>query len=147
MMLIDIHSQDWMTNEAFRKELHDLSDNDIRMYPDLSEADQITMLACDALRPGLLQQLPNLQLVQKLGAGVDTMVSDPDLLPQIRVTRLKHRTTALEMARFCLAHVLQDVQNLDYHRQCQSQSKWQPKAPKRVADLKVGVLGLSLIHI
>lgn len=73
------------------------------------------------------------------------MVSDPDLLPHIRITRLKHRTTALEMARFCLAHVLQDVQNLDAHRKFQSQAKWLPLAPKRVADLKVGVLGLGHI--
>lgn len=70
MMLIDIYSQDWMTNNAFREELHDLSDNEICIYPDLADVGEITMLACDAVRPGLLQQLPNLELVQKLGAGV-----------------------------------------------------------------------------
>lgn len=144
-ILIDIHYQDWMDNADFRKEVSTIPDDQIRFYPDLGDPLEIRMLASDALRSGLLKQLPNLELIQKLGAGVDTMMNDPDLRSNIKIARLRHTTTALEMARFCLAFVLKDVQNLTFHEKNQQQSLWKPKAPKRVADLKVGVLGLGHI--
>lgn len=144
-LLVDIHYTDWMSNQDFRSEMEAIADQDILFYPDIGDGLEIAMLACDRLRPGLVRQLPDLELVQKLGAGVDTMLSDPDLPPHVRVTRLKHAATAREMARFCLAHVLQDVQNMDFHRQNQERAVWEARAPKRVADLEVGILGLGHI--
>ena len=144
-MLIDIHSQVWMNNDDFRKQISTIDDANIRFYPELGDVSSIHMLVSDWLRPGLVKQLPHLQLIQKLGAGVDTMVSDPDLPEQVRIARLKHNTTAMEMARFCMAYVLRDVQNMVFHSEQQRQGVWHPVAPKRVADLQVGVLGLGHI--
>ena len=144
-VLVDIHSQDWMSNEDFRKEIAGLVNEDVRFYPQLGDPQNIRMLVTDKLREGMITRLPNLELIQKLGAGVDTMVSDPELPVHVRIARIKHNTTAMEMARFCLAYVLQDVQNIVFHRDKQNQSIWEPIAPKRVADLTVGVLGLGHI--
>ena len=144
-ILVDIHSQDWMSEEDFKKEIAGLVNEDVRFYPHIGDSGDIKMLATDYLRPGLVARLPGLELIQKLGAGVDTMVSDPELPFHVRITRIKHTTTAMEMARFCLAYVLQDVQNMIFHREKQNQASWQPVAPKRVADLTVGVLGLGHI--
>jgi glyoxylate/hydroxypyruvate reductase A len=144
-ILVDIHLQDWISDQEFRAILAGIPDRDIRFYPDFEDGSKIRMLACDRLRPGLVRKLPNLELIQKLGAGVDTMLSDPDLHDHIRITRLKHATTAMEMARFCLAHVLKDVQNIDFHREQQQKRVWETRAPKRVTDLEIGVLGLGHI--
>jgi len=144
-LLIDIHNTDWMAPGAFRNEIPGIADAELSFYPDIEEAGAVTMLVTDSLRPGLAGQLPNLQLVQKLGAGVDTMVCDPELPGHVRITRLRHSSTAKEMARFCLAYVLKDVQNIDFHKQCQDRKVWEQIAPKRVSELRVGVLGLGFI--
>ena len=74
-VLVDIHSQDWMSNEDFRKEIAGLVNEDVRFYPQLGDPQNIRMLVTDKLRGGLISQLSALELIQKLGAGVDTMVA------------------------------------------------------------------------
>ena len=142
-LLVDIHDQGWMSNDKFRGAIDSIDDSEIRFYPDIGSQDEVIMLACDRLRPGLAKQLKNLKLVQKLGAGVDTMIFDPDLPEAVRVTRLRAPNTAMEMARYALAHVLADAQNLDFHAQQQTQGKWTQVPPKRVREMIVGVLGLG----
>lgn len=146
-LLVDVHNQDWMTHESLRAALQDLPDSQLRFYPDVGDPGAVLMLACDRLRPGLVARLPNLRLVQKLGAGVETILSDPDLGRGIRVARLCPETVAMEMARYCLAFVLDDVQNLDTHRRMQDRSVWHPVAPKKAGQLVVGVLGLGHIGV
>ena len=144
-VLVDIYSQDWMSEEAFKNQIAGLVNEDVRFYPKIGNSADIRMLVTDHLRPGLAARLPGLELIQKLGAGVDTMVSDPELPSDVRITRIKHNVTAMEMARYCLAYVLQDVQNMILHKDKQNQAIWEPIAPKRVTDLTVGVLGLGHI--
>lgn len=144
-ILIDITAHDWMDPGSFRQRVPGIPDRDIRFYPEFGDPEKIAMLACDRLRPGLVQQLPNLMLIQKLGAGVDTMLADPDLGPDIRVARLRHPGIATEMARYCVALVTGDMHHLDHFRGMQGDSMWMPVAPKRPEDLRVGVLGLGHI--
>ena len=142
-LLVDVHNQDWMTHESLRTALQDLSASELRLYPDIGDPGAVLMLACDRLRPNLIVRLPNLRLIQKLGAGVETILSDPDLGRDIRVARLCPETVSMEMARYCLAFVLNDVQNLDMHRRMQDRSVWRPVAPKKVGELVVGILGIG----
>ena len=144
-LLVDIQKQAWMTAEQFRKAAPELDDHALRFYPQLGDPADIVMLAVDSLRPGLAARLPNLRLVQKLGAGVETIVGAPELPVHIRVARVRAPAMAMEMARYCLWQVLQDVHNAAFHRREQAACRWTPAAPKRVADLTAGVLGLGEI--
>lgn len=145
-VLIDIQDQNWMSNQQFIESLNGaLPADEIQFYPDIGMAEEIEMLVCDSLRAGLVKQLPNLGLIQKLGAGVETIIYAPDLPENIRVARLKPKIVALEMARYCLAHVLPQVHHLAYHQQYQSRGKWQPKEPQLPSNITVGVLGLGHI--
>ena len=144
-VLVDIHSQQWMDNRFFREEVSAIPDSEIFFYPEFGDPAEVTMLVCDCLRPGLALKLPNLQLVQKLGAGVETMTSSSELKEEVKIARLQHLTMAMEMARFCLAFVLNDALNLDVHREIQNQAVWSPMAPRHASGLQVGVLGLGRI--
>ena len=117
----------------------------IRFYPDLSEPGEIAMLVCDRLRSGLAKQLPNLQLIQKMGAGVETMVNDPGLSDHVRITRVNSDSVAMEMAQYCLTYVLNDVFHIDYYKTQQKQNNWSPKEPLVPENLTVCVLGLGKI--
>ncbi len=144
-LLVDIQAQNWMNNQQVLEILPDIPRGKIRFYPELGNPSDILMLACDRLRPGLAGELPNLQLVQKMGAGVETMVNDPGLHPDVRLARIKAEEVALEMARFCIGYVLNDVQNVTFFRLNQEQCRWQQKSPANVRKVKVGVLGLGQI--
>ena len=144
-LLVDIMNESWMSPREFGREIQDLDPELVRFYPDIGDPSDITMLATDRLRSGLVAQLNDLKLIQKLGVGVDTMVKDPDLPAKVRITRIRNRVTAMEMARFCLGYVLRDIHNMEFHRVEQEAGRWTPVPPRRVPGLVVGVLGLGNI--
>jgi glyoxylate/hydroxypyruvate reductase A len=145
-LLVDINDQSWMSNSDFATAMSgNIPETQLRFYPDLGNTGEIVMLACDRLRPGLVSQLPELELIQKLGAGVETIINDPDIPKDIRITRLKPRVVAMEMARYCLAYVLEGIHNVDFHRKQQVLRNWVPKEPRESTDTTVGVLGLGHI--
>ncbi len=145
-VLVDITDQSWITNQAFLNTLAGkIPEHKIQFYPDLGDSENIQMIVCDSLRPGLTRQCPNVKLIQKLGAGVETIVNDPDIPDDIRITRLKPDVVAMEMARFCLAYVLGDIHNIEFHRQQQQQGQWKQIEPKMPVDISIGVLGLGHI--
>ena len=145
-LLVDIHDQNWMNEQAFSTLLNGgIAISQVRFYPNIGALEDIAMLVCDRLRPGLVKQLPNLKLVQKLGAGVETIIDDADISDNIRIARLKPAIAALQMAQFCVACVLPDVYNFKFHQAHQRNSQWRPKAPQLTADMTVSVLGLGHI--
>ncbi len=145
-LLIDVQAPDWMTDEALRDFLRPLLPGvDIRCAPELGAASEIDMLACVKLAPGLARALPSLRLVQKLGAGVDAIVGDPELAPRVRVTRLRPETPAREIAEYCLACVLREQRNLRFHAERQDAGAWEVRPPRSAPETTVGVLGLGQI--
>ena len=145
-LLIKIGHDGWYSEEEMAAELRSHTpDADIRVPSDPGNLDEITMLAVSKLDTDLPQQLPNLQLVQKLGAGVETIVGHPALAPSVRVARLKPVTPAREIGEFFLAYILQGQRNIAFHRTEQDRSVWSPTAPKQTPDTVVGVLGLGHI--
>ena len=145
-LLLDIRDPLWMKEEDLRDFLTPLlpgtrirTKSSDRVDPD------VIMLATVKLHPGLVATLPNLKLVQKLGAGVDGIVRDPDLPTHVRVTRLRPDTPAQEIAEYCVAYVLRDQRNLLFHAAKAANHSWKQIAPRRSPDTTVGVLGLGHI--
>jgi len=145
-LLIDIAMPEWATDESVRDELAPLLPGaDLRCMAEPGDLTDIVMLATVRLRPGLAERMPNLRLVQKLGAGVETIVGAPDLGPHIRVARLKPDSAAQEIAEFCLAYVLRAQRNMPAHEAAQRDRKWDPLPPRETPATTVGVLGLGHI--
>ncbi len=145
-LLIDIRMPEWMTDESLRDVLQPLiPDADIRCGNNLGDPTDIIMLACVKLTSGLARQLPNLQLVQKLGAGVEGIVGDPELPPHVKVARLKPDAPAQEIAEFCLAYVLREQRNMAFHAENQANKIWEKRGPHETPKTTVGVLGLGHI--
>ena len=145
-LLLDIRSPEWMTEQQLEEILQPmLPDVDIYCSHPGDQAEKITMLATVKLHPGVVAGLPNLQLVQKLGAGVDGIVGDPDIDPSIRVTRLKPDIPAHEIAEYCLTYVLQNQRNLLFHIENQTNKQWITEPPRKSGSTTVAVLGLGHI--
>ncbi|MEX5577356.1 2-hydroxyacid dehydrogenase [Pseudophaeobacter sp. A-200-2] len=145
-LLISIGHGGWFTEEELAEELRALSPGaDIRPASNPGNLDEITMLAVSSLKTDIAAQLPNLQLVQKLGAGVETIVNHPTVAPHVRVARLKPEEPAREIAEYCLAYILREQRNLLHHAAAQARAEWDSVAPKRTHMTTVGVLGLGHI--
>lgn len=145
-LLIDTNAPDWMRDEdltqLFRPLLPGVA---VHCAGDEFDPSTVIMLAVAFLAPGRAATLPNLQLVQKLGAGVETIVRDRDLPAHVRVTRLKPETPAREIAEYCLAYVLAAQRNLHLHEENARKRIWEPVAPLEGSRTTVGVLGLGHI--
>ncbi|MEM1048574.1 MAG: NAD(P)-dependent oxidoreductase [Pseudomonadota bacterium] len=145
-ILLSTKLSDWMTNDALRDVLKPLlPDTPIVCREETVAADAVRMLVVDRLDPGEAAGYPNLQVIQKLGAGVETIVRQQDLPDGVRIARLKPKAAADEMTRYALAHVLDDQLNLAHYRADQPAHRWHPRAPRKMAETVIGVLGLGHI--
>ena len=145
-ILIDIGLPDWMTDEALRDELAPLLRGvTIHCGRPRDPLPDVVMLATADLAENILPLLPKLALVQKLGAGVEAILRDPDLAAHVRVTRLAPDSQAREIAEYCLAYVLRDQRNMTRHAADAEERRWAPLAPRRAAHTTIGVLGLGHI--
>ena len=144
-LLIDVRAEGWMTDQQLKDILRPyLPDADLRTRSELGNPAEVTMLAVSSLAPDLPGQLPNLQLVQKLGAGVETIVTHSSLPDHVRITRLKPELPAREIAEYCLAHVLSGQRHLPHYARSQARAAWDPVEPRVTAQTVVGYWGWAI---
>lgn len=116
---------------------------DVRIWPALGAADEITFAVLWKHPPELIRQLPALRAVSSLGAGVDHLLSDPSLPPQLPIGRLAGPRLAYDMAGWVVAQVFWHWRRLDQLAGQQAQRQWQPWAPSRPPH--VGLLGFGVM--
>jgi len=93
--------------------------------------------------PGSLQGLPALRLIQSLWAGVDRLLADPTLPPQVPLARMVDPLMNAAMAQTALWAVLSLHRGFfDYARR-QGEGRWHAHAQTRAEDIRVLVLGLG----
>lgn len=93
---------------------------------------------------GLLQSLPNLEVIFNLGAGVDAVLSDPDL-PDVPLVRLVDDNLADRMTEWVTLQVLtHHRQALSYLDQ-QQEHLWRVRDQPVAADVRVGFLGYGVL--
>jgi glyoxylate/hydroxypyruvate reductase A len=95
--------------------------------------------------PGALKNLPNLQAIFSLGAGVDHLFADP-ALPEAPIARVVDPDLTDRMSEWVVMHALAHLRQLRRYERQQSERVWaddddQPKA----AEVQVGVLGLGVL--
>jgi glyoxylate/hydroxypyruvate reductase A len=93
--------------------------------------------------PDALQGLPRLRLVQSLWAGVDRLLADPTLPPEVPIARMVDPALAHAMAETALWAVLSLHRGyFDYQRQ-QRLAIWRQLAQQRADEVAVLLLGLG----
>jgi glyoxylate/hydroxypyruvate reductase A len=95
--------------------------------------------------PGALKDLPNLQAIFSLGAGVDHLFADP-ALPDRPIVRMIDPDLTDRMSEWVVMHALAHLRQLRRYERQQRERVWaddkdQPKA----AEVQVGVLGLGVL--
>ncbi|CAD0184821.1 Glyoxylate/hydroxypyruvate reductase A [Ruegeria sp. THAF57] len=145
-LLIETGLSDWMSDGDIVREIKRLRPGmDVRTPDTIGDPSDITMIAVVGLNDTHPTQLPNLKLVQKLGAGVETIISNPNLPDHVRVARLKPDAPAQGIAEWFVTYILHRQRNVSFYEAAQRKAEWLPKAPGYTPEKTVGVLGLGHI--
>jgi glyoxylate/hydroxypyruvate reductase A len=117
----------------------------IRMWPehvgDPAEIDY----ACVWNAPhGALAGYPNLKAIFSLGAGVDDLVTDPDL-PKVPVVRIVDSDLTIRMTEYVVLHVLMHHRRQRLYDKQQRVRMWRESPQPLAREVAVGVMGLGVL--
>lgn len=91
---------------------------------------------------GLLSRLPNLKAIFSIGAGVDHILTDPDL-PDVPVVRVVAQNLAQHMTEYVVWRVLDHHRQGATYRSQQLRKVWHEPPQPAAADVAVGIMGLG----
>ena len=116
-----------------------------RIWPDTGPLEDIRYALVWKQRPGSLANLPNLKAVLVLGAGVDSVLNDPDLRSDVPVLRLVDAGLPGPMAEYALYAVLHFQRRMSDYRGQQLEALWLQLQEPLARQWPVGVMGLGVI--
>ena len=109
------------------------------------DAREIRYVASWKHRPGSLADLPNLQVLFSLGAGIDHMVADPGL-PDVPVVRVVDADLTNRMSEYVVLHCLAHLRGTEHYAAQQRAGLWLEERDEPAArDVRVGVMGLGVL--
>ena len=146
-ILIDLKDKSWMEDSDLKQIISsDLPGVSITCgEPKKILKDVIMAIGIKDFDKNILKKLPNLRLIQKVGAGVENMLSNSKMPKHIKICRMSSEMQAKEMAEYCLAEVLAYQRNIREYFNNQSLKMWKQRQPLIVKDKSVSILGLGLI--
>ena len=119
---------------------------DVRSWPDaVGDIADIEYAAAWLPPPNVVNSLPNLKAIFSLGAGVDAILRDPTLPPDVPIVRVNDPDLTGRMTEYVVLHVLM------HHRQQrrlaanQHNKLWDSFPTHAAANLSVGIMGLGVM--
>ena len=118
---------------------------DVRVYPDEGDVNDIEYAVVWKHPRGILTRYPNLKAILSLGAGVDHVISDPDLPDELPIVRLVDKKLTHEMILHSLHWVLHFHSDQYLYRIQQQSREWIQQSPVQSEDRTIGIMGLGNI--
>lgn len=115
----------------------------IQVYPEIDRPEDVEMALLWQHPPGFLSTLPNLKLISSLGAGVDHILSDPDLPKDIPIVRIVDEKLTWSMTNYVVMGVLNFHRQIVRYQADQKRKVWDMSNPE--IDVKVGVMGVGAL--
>ncbi len=140
MLLVDSISKDlspWL--EAFRAEL---GEDEVLTWNQVEHPAEIDVAVVWKHRVDLFRNLPNLKLVASLGAGVDHIISDPNLPEDLPVSKVVSEHLSGPMSNFCIGAVMYFHRQFDKYLIDKANRVWDQQFDPEV-EVKIGILGLG----
>ena len=118
---------------------------DIRVYPDDGDVNEVEFAVVWKHPRGILKKYPNLKAILSLGAGVDHIISDPDLPKGLPIVRLVDKKLTHEMCLHALHWVLHFHSDQYLYRSQQLKRQWIQQSSIQTEDRTIGIMGLGNI--
>ena len=118
---------------------------DIKVYPDDGDVNEVEFAVVWKHPRGILKKYPNLKAILSLGAGVDHIISDPDLPEGLPIIRLVDKKLTHEMCLHALHWVLHFHSGQYLYRSQQLKRQWIQQSSIQTEDRTIGIMGLGNI--
>lgn len=120
----------------------------MRIWP--GEVDDPASIDCALVwKPpaGLLASLPNLRLIQSMGAGVDGLLADPELPRHVPIARVVDPLLTQCMTEYVVLHTLYHHRLMPLFARRQAEGVWRETVAPPAQERTVGILGLGELGI
>ncbi|MEZ5790020.1 MAG: glyoxylate/hydroxypyruvate reductase A [Nitratireductor sp.] len=94
--------------------------------------------------PGILADLPNLEAIFSLGAGVDHIFRD-NQLPDVPIVRIVADDLTMRMSEYVVWQVLDQLRQGNIYRAQQKARVWHEGEQPSARDVTVGIMGLGVL--
>jgi glyoxylate/hydroxypyruvate reductase A len=119
-----------------------IPDLEVRLDADAGDRADVRYLSAWTLTPGLIESLPNLEVLFSIGAGVDQL--DLSQVPDhVTVVRLIEPNLADGMAEYVVMAVLALHRDLFAYLDQQRERTWRALPQANTAQRRVGIMGLG----
>ncbi len=130
--------------EVWRAEFARLLPGDeFRVWPETGDRADVEFLLVWRPPRGSMKGFPNLKAILNLGAGVDSVLADPDLPRDVPLVRLIDRGLTDGMVEFVLHAVLHFHRNFHRYRAQQAEKAWIEIPQVLPGARRVGILGFG----
>ena len=120
-------------------------EREFRVWPDrMGDRAGISYVCAWQPPPGLLARFPNLAAIFSLGAGVDHLLSDPDL-PGVPIVRIVDPDLTMRMSEYVALHVLMHHRRQRLYDEQQRAHLWLEHDQPPASAVAVGVMGLGVL--
>jgi glyoxylate/hydroxypyruvate reductase A len=117
-------------------------DLDLRLWPDVGDPAEVKYLVAWRLTDGLIESLPNLEVLFSIGAGVDQL--DVTRIPQsVALVRMIEPGITEGMAEYVVFATLTLHRDMLQYRQAQAERRWDALRLAPASQRRVGVMGLG----
>lgn len=121
------------------------SNLDVEVWPKVEKKDRVNFVVSWNHPKEVLQNYPNLKVVQSYGAGVNHILGDKNIPKSVKISRTITPSLKIDMAEY----VLNAVQNYRNHIYTYVDKKkegfWSPSYPISKEDCTVGIMGLGMM--
>ncbi len=117
-------------------------DVSLYLYSEEHDPNQITYAITWKHPRGIFKKYPNLKVIASMGAGVDHIISDPEIPKKALITRVIDSQLTKDMSSFVLALVLNKMRNISMHH---GSKNWAPMPYRTTEDENIGILGLGIL--
>lgn len=133
------------STQSWRETLAEvMPDLEVRIFPDIGDASDITYLAF--MHPDFdeMPPLPNLKAMFSRSAGVETFVDHPKM-PGVPLGKVEPAGGDPMMTEYVLMHVLRLHREMPLYQEAQARREWLRRPITRPEARRIGFLGLGLM--
>jgi glyoxylate/hydroxypyruvate reductase A len=135
----------WQTQPWVERFKRLLPDRDIVVLGEDFDRSAVRYVATWGPKPGSLSGLPNLKALFSLGAGVDHLMSYPDL-PDVPIVRVAQDDLTHRMSEYMVLHCLMYLRDQRRFDEDQKAKRWKPdRAPPIAGEVRVGIMGFGVL--
>lgn len=142
---LERQSYQWFIDAWCNALLNLQADLDIRVWPDIQQKNDIDFALVWNHPIGSLTQFPNLKGIASLAAGVDHVMTDPNISTQVPLSRVVDPYMAQDIVQYVTCVVLNYIKRMDHWRMKQAEKTWYKQPPFTYAEQTIGVMGLGFL--